>query len=133
VLDPPQYSPDLFVIEPAPKYVIESTLPCIEYVKSAVVVVESSISASFRSRSMESPYRRIRRSRIGAVYDLSTERQQMVLNPNDLAAREAYNFAVAGVFGTIKEAKLDPWTQPLRVPAPAFHSIDFCRGSYHYG
>jgi hypothetical protein len=41
VLDPPQYSPDLFVIEPAPKYVIESTLPCIEYVKSAVVVVDS--------------------------------------------------------------------------------------------
>jgi hypothetical protein len=26
---------------------------------------------------------------------------------------------VARVFGTIKEAKLDPWTQPLRVPAPA--------------
>jgi hypothetical protein len=43
----------------------------------------------------------------------------MALNPNDLAAREAYNFAVARVFDTIKEAKLDPWTQPLRVPAPA--------------
>jgi hypothetical protein len=55
-------------------------------------VVESSISASFRCRSMESPYRRIRRSRIGAVYDSSKERQQMALNPNDLAAREAYNF-----------------------------------------
>jgi pimeloyl-ACP methyl ester carboxylesterase len=43
--------------------------------------------------------------------------QQLARNPNDTAARDDYNFAVARVFGTIKQAKLDPWTQPLRVPA----------------
>lgn len=43
--------------------------------------------------------------------------KQLAENPNDIAARDAYNFAVARVIGTIKQAKLDPWTQPLRVPA----------------
>ena len=43
--------------------------------------------------------------------------QQLARNPADIAARDAYNFAVARVLGTIKQAKLDPWTQPLRVPA----------------
>jgi pimeloyl-ACP methyl ester carboxylesterase len=45
-----------------------------------------------------------------------TAAQQLARNPADAAAREDYNFAVARVFGTIKQAKLDPWTQPLRVP-----------------
>lgn len=43
--------------------------------------------------------------------------RQLVRNPADTAAREAYNFAVARVMGTIGRAKLDPWTQPLRVPS----------------
>jgi pimeloyl-ACP methyl ester carboxylesterase len=38
-------------------------------------------------------------------------------NPADTEARRCYNFAVAGVFSVIREAKLDPWTQPLRVGA----------------
>ena len=37
--------------------------------------------------------------------------------PADTGTRDAYNFAVARIFGTIQQAKLDPWTQPLRVPA----------------
>lgn len=44
-------------------------------------------------------------------------RQQLARDPADIAARDAYNFAVARVIGTIQEARLDPWTQPLRVPA----------------
>ncbi len=43
--------------------------------------------------------------------------KQLKTNPNDVAAREAYNFAVARVLGTITEAKLDPWTKPMSVPA----------------
>lgn len=43
--------------------------------------------------------------------------QQLERNPHDVAARDAYNFAVARVFETIRRARLDPWTQPLRVPA----------------
>ena len=46
-----------------------------------------------------------------------TAAQQLRRNPGDTSARRDYNFAVARVFGTIREAKLDPWTQPLRVPA----------------
>src|SRR5258707_8488116 len=32
-------------------------------------------------------------------------------------ARNDYNFAVARIIAIIRDAKLDPWTQPLRVPA----------------
>src|SRR5688572_2498766 len=46
-----------------------------------------------------------------------TAARELARNPDGAAARENYNFAVARVFGTIKQAKLDPWTQPLRVPA----------------
>jgi len=43
--------------------------------------------------------------------------KQLKTNPDDVAAREAYNFAVARVLGTITEANLDPWTKPMSVPA----------------
>jgi len=43
--------------------------------------------------------------------------KQLERKPSDTAARNAYNFAVARVFTTIHDAKLDPWKQPLRVPA----------------
>jgi pimeloyl-ACP methyl ester carboxylesterase len=46
-----------------------------------------------------------------------TAAQELARNPKDTVAREDYNFAVSRIFGTIKRAKLDPWTQPLRVPA----------------
>ena len=44
--------------------------------------------------------------------------EQLVRDPGDAAARANYNFAVARVMGTIKEAKLEPWAAPLDVPAP---------------
>lgn len=43
--------------------------------------------------------------------------RQLKADPGDKEARDAYNFAVARVIGTIKRAKLDPWTQPMEVPA----------------
>ena len=43
--------------------------------------------------------------------------KQLDQNPNDAAAQYAYNFAVGRVIATIEHAKLDPWTQPLRIPA----------------
>src|SRR5262249_5888744 len=42
---------------------------------------------------------------------------QLDRNPNDQAARSTYNFAIGRIIATIREAKLDPWTQPMRVPA----------------
>jgi pimeloyl-ACP methyl ester carboxylesterase len=36
-------------------------------------------------------------------------------NPADKEARRCYNFAVAGIFSVLRSAKLDPWTQPLRL------------------
>jgi pimeloyl-ACP methyl ester carboxylesterase len=36
-------------------------------------------------------------------------------NPANTEARRCYNFAVAHIFGVIRAAKLDPWTQPLQV------------------
>jgi pimeloyl-ACP methyl ester carboxylesterase len=46
-----------------------------------------------------------------------TALDQLDRNPNDQAARNTYNFAVGRIIGTIQDAKLDPWTEPLRVPA----------------
>jgi pimeloyl-ACP methyl ester carboxylesterase len=43
--------------------------------------------------------------------------EQLQINPNDKQARDDYNFAVARIFTVIKDAKLDPWTKPLTVPA----------------
>ena len=36
-------------------------------------------------------------------------------NPGDREARRCYNFAVAGIFSVIRQAKIDPWTQPLPI------------------
>ena len=41
---------------------------------------------------------------------------KLAADPDDRAARETYNFAVARVLGVIKDGKLDPWTKPLPVP-----------------
>jgi pimeloyl-ACP methyl ester carboxylesterase len=46
-----------------------------------------------------------------------TAAQQLARNPADTAARDDYNFAVSRVFGLIKQAKFDPWNQPLHVPS----------------
>lgn len=44
--------------------------------------------------------------------------RQLARAPGDATAMEDYNFAVARVHAVIKKQRLDPWTQPLRVPAP---------------
>jgi pimeloyl-ACP methyl ester carboxylesterase len=46
-----------------------------------------------------------------------TASRQLQRNPQDEPAQQAYNFAVGRIIGTIRDAKLDPWSQPLRVPA----------------
>ena len=38
-------------------------------------------------------------------------------NPANTEARRCYNFAVAGIFSVIRQAKLDPWTQPVHFGA----------------
>ena len=52
---------------------------------------------------------------LGAVQTASLALQK---NPADASARGDYNFALSRIIETIRAAKLDPWTQPLRVPAP---------------
>jgi len=42
---------------------------------------------------------------------------QLDRNPANTEARRCYNFAVAGIFSVIREAKLDPWTKPVQVGA----------------
>ena len=42
-------------------------------------------------------------------------------NPSNTAAQRSYNFAVAGIFSVVRQAKLDPWTQP--VPVGANHAL----------
>src|SRR5947208_11489303 len=42
---------------------------------------------------------------------------QLDRNPANAEARRDYNFAVARIFTVVRDAKLDPWTQPMRVGA----------------
>jgi pimeloyl-ACP methyl ester carboxylesterase len=62
-----------------------------------------------------------RRDPLAALEEYLTAAQtaalQLQRNPQDQPAQQAYNFAVGRIIGTIGAAKLDPWTQPLRVPA----------------
>ncbi len=46
-----------------------------------------------------------------------TALRQFERNPRDEIARNDYNFAVARIIAAIGNQKLDPWTQPLRIPA----------------
>jgi len=46
-----------------------------------------------------------------------TALDQLKRSPNEETARNTYNFAVGRIIATIRDAKLDPWTQPLRVPS----------------
>jgi len=41
---------------------------------------------------------------------------QLKRSPQDETARHTYNFGVGRIVATIRDAKLNPWTQPLRVP-----------------
>jgi pimeloyl-ACP methyl ester carboxylesterase len=43
--------------------------------------------------------------------------RQLDRNPANVDARREYNFAVARIFTVVRDAKLDPWTQPMRVGA----------------
>jgi pimeloyl-ACP methyl ester carboxylesterase/predicted GNAT family acetyltransferase len=43
--------------------------------------------------------------------------RQLDRNPANAEARRAYNFAVARIFTVVRDAKFDPWTQPMRVGA----------------
>jgi hypothetical protein len=79
-------------------------------VGSALVSVEQRIVSTLR---------REKRKPLAALGELLTAAesasQQLARKRTESAARDAYNFAVARVIGTIKQAKLDPWTQPVRV------------------
>jgi pimeloyl-ACP methyl ester carboxylesterase len=53
----------------------------------------------------------------GYLTATETALHQLSSNPHDEQAMRDYNFAVGRIINTIRDAKLDPWTQPLRVPA----------------
>jgi len=46
-----------------------------------------------------------------------TALRQLERSSQDETARHTYNFTVGRIIATIRDAKLDPWTEPLRVPA----------------
>src|SRR5947207_9747293 len=43
--------------------------------------------------------------------------RQLDRNPANAEALRDYNFAVARIFTVVRDAKLDPWTNPMRVDA----------------
>jgi hypothetical protein len=53
----------------------------------------------------------------GYMTAAQTASLQLQRNPKDRPAQQTYNFAVGRIIGTIRDAKLDPWTHPLRVPS----------------
>jgi pimeloyl-ACP methyl ester carboxylesterase len=57
-----------------------------------------------------------------AVGDLLTATEaasrELARNPDDLAARDAYNFALARVFTKLRDAKIPAWDKPLMITSP---------------
>ena len=48
---------------------------------------------------------------------LQSASDELKRNPGNATAVRDYNFGVSRIFQIIKDTKLDPWTQPLAVPA----------------
>ena len=53
----------------------------------------------------------------GYMAAAQTALRQLQKTPRDEHAKNDYNYAVARVMSTIREAKLDPWSRPLQVPS----------------
>src|SRR6266568_8478258 len=53
--------------------------------------------------------------------------RQLDRNPADTEPRRAYNFAVARIFTVVRDAKLDPWTHPMRVGANGEYTLTWKR------
>jgi pimeloyl-ACP methyl ester carboxylesterase/predicted GNAT family acetyltransferase len=53
--------------------------------------------------------------------------RQLDRNPANADARREYNFAVARIFTVVRDAKLDPWTQPMRVGANGEYTLTWKR------
>ena len=43
--------------------------------------------------------------------------RELERKPSNTEARRSYDFAVAGIFSVVRQAKLDPWNQPVRAGA----------------
>lgn len=72
------------------------------------------------ARDIEEAQRKQGREPLAAAGEYLTAadlaQRELTRNPANTAARDAYNFAIARVMSIIQEAKLDPWSKPLRVP-----------------
>lgn len=53
----------------------------------------------------------------GYLTAAETSAKELERDPKNAVLMDDYNFAVARIISTIQEAKLDPWNQPLTVPA----------------
>src|SRR5438876_4984562 len=53
--------------------------------------------------------------------------RQLDRNPENAEARRDYNFAVARIFTVVRDAKLDPWTHPMRVGANGEYTLTWNR------
>src|SRR5213592_1238244 len=53
--------------------------------------------------------------------------RQLDRNPANAEARRDYNFSVARIFTVVRDAKLDPWTQPMRVGANGEYTLTWKR------
>src|SRR6266403_5364000 len=53
--------------------------------------------------------------------------RQLDRNPADAVALRDYNFAIARIFTVVRDAKLDPWTHPMRVGANGEFTLTWTR------
>jgi pimeloyl-ACP methyl ester carboxylesterase len=109
-------APLAFVLSGCAQYAsVSEKRPEFRPVRSAVGVLASV------ERGIVDAARREKREPLIAMGELLTAAEnasrELLRNPSDTAARDTYNFAVARVFTAIHDGKLDPWNQPLRVPA----------------
>ena len=53
----------------------------------------------------------------GYIEAASKASDELAKSPNDEVLRDDYNFAISRIFETLQREKIDPWTQPLALPA----------------
>lgn len=92
---------------PAPFRPVPSSLTAMSEIEKAI------------SRGLKSSKRDPLAALAAYVSAVDAAAQQLARTPEDISVRGDYNFAVARMLCAIQEAKLDPWTQPLALPAEA--------------
>lgn len=90
---------------------VSETRPRYRPVRATFTTVENQIASALKTERRD-PLAAL--GRYLAAADAAAG--ELVRHPQDTAARDNYNFAVARIMTTLRAAKLEPWKQPVTLP-----------------